>query len=109
MNKKKWVFIGFLAIWVSAVFADKNSFKVFSIAENRTVKNFIESTECNSQFDDSHPDSFEPNKTFLTFYGDSLGDFVEEPLYGYFGWDKYLTMMNPRNQNILVMDNFAKM
>ncbi|MBM9546916.1 hypothetical protein JWG40_07800 [Leptospira sp. 201903074] len=35
---------------------------------------------------------FDPNSTQITFYGDSLGDLVDAPLYGYFGWEWYLTV-----------------
>lgn len=48
---------------------------------------------------------FNKDKTFLTFYGDSLGDFVDAPLYGYFGWEFYLTTQYP-NVNWKVQ-NFA--
>ena len=34
---------------------------------------------------------FDPNSTMITFYGDSLGDLIDSPLYGYFGWEWYLT------------------
>ncbi|PJZ47197.1 LIC10707 family hydrolase [Leptospira brenneri] len=94
MSRNITAFFSLLAIWISPILADKNAFRTFFPEERQEVEYFINDTDCNTQFSDSHPDSFEPNKTFLTFYGDSLGDFVEEPLYGYFGWDKYLTMMN---------------
>ncbi|MCE9500008.1 MAG: SGNH/GDSL hydrolase family protein [Leptospira sp.] len=38
---------------------------------------------------------FDPNKTFLTFYGDSLGDQVDLGAYGYFGWEFYLITQKP--------------
>lgn len=76
------------------LFADKNSFKFWFPDENHTVKHFVEDTDCNTQFNNNDPESFEPSKTFLTMYGDSLGDFIDEPAYGYFGWDQYLTLMN---------------
>jgi lysophospholipase L1-like esterase len=48
---------------------------------------------------DDQPDAcqtdFDPNSTLITFYGDSLGDFVDAPLYGYFGWEWYLTTQDP--------------
>lgn len=39
--------------------------------------------------------NFDPDNTMITFYGDSLGDYVDEPGYGYFGWDTYLSIQNP--------------
>ncbi len=39
---------------------------------------------------------FDPNSTLVTFYGDSLGELVSLPLYGYFGWEWYLTTQEPR-------------
>jgi hypothetical protein len=38
------------------------------------------------------PSSLDDNgkPAFITFYGDSLGDFVDMPAYGYLGWDFYL-------------------
>ncbi|AYV57999.1 LIC10707 family hydrolase [Leptospira kmetyi] len=74
--------------------ADKNSFTFLLPDQSHTFDHFLVQTNCNTQFDDLNPESFEPDKTFLTMYGDSLGDFVNEGLYGYFGWDKYLTLMN---------------
>lgn len=65
------------------LFADKNSFKFWFPDENHTVKHFVEDTDCNTQFNNNDPESFEPSKTFLTMYGDSLGDFIDEPAYGY--------------------------
>lgn len=93
MNNKIKYWVWALLIASFPITADKNSFKIIVSTETQTIDYFFKNN-CNTQFDDSHPDSFEPNKTFLTFYGDSLGDYVEEPLYGYFGWNKYLTMMN---------------
>lgn len=49
--------------------------------------------------------TFNKEKTFLTFYGDSLGDLIDAPLYGYFGWEFYLTTQYP-NVNWKVQ-NFA--
>ncbi|WP_420844104.1 LIC10707 family hydrolase [Leptospira montravelensis] len=49
----------------------------------------------NSQASECITNSFNKDKTFLTFYGDSLGDFVDLPLYGYFGWNFYLTSQYP--------------
>ncbi|PJZ47201.1 hypothetical protein EHQ30_04200 [Leptospira brenneri] len=79
---------------VAPVYSDKNAFSFIVSDSFFNYESLVKKSDCNNQFDNSHPASFEPNKTFLTFYGDSLGDFVDEPLYGYFGWDKYLTMMN---------------
>lgn len=93
MNYTNFIF-GIIFFWSLPLFSDKNSFTILFPDAQHTVKNFIETTDCNTQFDTSNPESFEPNKTFLTMYGDSLGDFVNEGLYGYFGWDKYLTLMN---------------
>lgn len=43
---------------------------------------------------------------FITFYGDSLGDFVDLETHGIFGWDEYLKIHNPgvnwRVQNMAV-------
>jgi hypothetical protein len=39
---------------------------------------------------------FDPNSTLITFYGDSLGELIRLPLYGYFGWEWYLTTQEPR-------------
>jgi len=46
----------------------------------------------NSREPDAYLTDFDPNSTMITFYGDSLGDFVDYPLYGYFGWEWYLSM-----------------
>lgn len=50
--------------------------------------------------DSKEPDAcqtdFDPNSTLITFYGDSLGELVSLPLYGYFGWEWYLTTQEPR-------------
>ncbi|WP_406600720.1 LIC10707 family hydrolase [Leptospira sanjuanensis] len=78
----------------SSLSADKNSFRYILPDLNHSYDYLVNQTNCNTQFDDSNPESFEPDKTFLTLYGDSLGDFVDEGAYGYFGWDKYLTLMN---------------
>ena len=55
---------------------------------------------------------FDPNSTLITFYGDSLGDLIDSPLYGYFGWDWYLTTREPRVrwdiQNLAVSGNRTK-
>ncbi len=91
LQKILWLIV-FLLLNIP-LFADKNSFKFWFPDTNHTVKYFIDNN-CNTQFDDNNPESFEPTKTFLTMYGDSLGDFVDEPAYGHFGWDKYLTLMN---------------
>ncbi|MCG9876296.1 MAG: hypothetical protein MH321_16085 [Leptospiraceae bacterium] len=49
--------------------------------------------------DSKEPDAcqtdFDPNETMITFYGDSLGDLIDSPLYGYFGWEWYLTAHDP--------------
>ncbi|MCG9876294.1 MAG: hypothetical protein MH321_16075 [Leptospiraceae bacterium] len=47
--------------------------------------------------DDPNPcqTDFDPNATMITFYGDSLGDLIDSPLYGYFGWEWYLTAHDP--------------
>lgn len=39
--------------------------------------------------------NFDPNQTLVTFYGDSLGDLIDNDFYGYFGWETYLTAHNP--------------
>lgn len=77
-----------------SIFADKNNITSVLPDATHSEEYFITQSSCNTQFDDSNPESFEPNKTFLTLYGDSLGDFVNQGIYGYFGWDKYLTLMN---------------
>lgn len=79
-------------------FADKNFFTTFGGVKPfwQTRDGFInESNFCNTMFEPGHPEAFEPNKTFLTFYGDSLGDLINEFAYGYFSWDQYLTLMYP--------------
>lgn len=91
---KVFLFKSILLCSTFPLFADKNSFKFWFPDENHTVKHLVEDTDCNTQFNNNNPESFEPNKTFLTMYGDSLGDFIDEPAYGYFGWDQYLTLMN---------------
>ncbi|RHX89141.1 LIC10707 family hydrolase [Leptospira stimsonii] len=84
----------FILIYSNTLLADKNSITFWFPDENHTYDHLVKVTNCNTQFDDNNPESFEPNKTFLTMYGDSLGDFVNEGAYGYFGWDKFLTLMN---------------
>lgn len=66
-------------LFVTQTNADKNAFNFIIKDSYFNYKNFVEITNCNTQFDEFHPASFEPNKTFLTFYGDSLGDFVDVP------------------------------
>jgi lysophospholipase L1-like esterase len=102
---KHTTFIFFLLlIFLNSLHADKNFFTTIGggshPTENRDKfigddENNPDRNNCKTQFDPNHPQSFEPNKTFLTFYGDSLGDLVNEPYYGYFGWDQYLTLMFP--------------
>ncbi len=47
-----------------------------------------ESLRCQTDFD--------PNSTQITFYGDSLGDWIDFPFgYGYFGWEWYLSVHEP--------------
>jgi len=66
--------------------------------------------------DSKEPDAcqtdFDPNSTMITFYGDSLGDLIDSPLYGYFGWDWYLTTREPHVrwdiQNLAVSGNRTK-
>jgi len=64
--------------------------------------------------DDPNPcqTDFDPNSTMITFYGDSLGDFVDYPLYGYFGWEWYLSMHDTSVrwdiQNLAVSGNRTK-
>ncbi|MCZ8343407.1 MAG: SGNH/GDSL hydrolase family protein [Leptospira sp.] len=48
--------------------------------------------------DDPNPckTDFDPNSTQITFYGDSLGDWIDFPFgYGYFGWEWYLSVHEP--------------
>jgi len=54
-------------------------FFVFSIYPDRVYQD-----ECNTSVDDNG------KPAFITFFGDSLGDFVDMPAYGYLGWDFYL-------------------
>ncbi|EMF84405.1 hypothetical protein LEP1GSC188_3256 [Leptospira weilii serovar Topaz str. LT2116] len=89
-----FIYLMYVSLFNTSLFADKNSFTFWFPDTNHTYDHFFTQTKCNTQFDNNHPESFEPNKTFLTLYGDSLGDFVDEPAYGHFGWDKYLTLMN---------------
>ncbi|TGM98120.1 LIC10707 family hydrolase [Leptospira yasudae] len=91
---KTFFFICLFLLSTFPIFADKNNITSVLPDSTHTVQYFIETSNCNTQFDDSNPESFEPNRTFLTMYGDSLGDFVNQGGYGYFGWDKYLTLMN---------------
>lgn len=68
------------------------------LLQTQTFSIYGQSAECVSN-------PFNKDKTFLTFYGDSLGDLVDTPLYGYFGWDFYLSSQYPNiNWNI---QNFA--
>ncbi|EKR62133.1 hypothetical protein LEP1GSC036_1881 [Leptospira weilii str. 2006001853] len=89
-----FIYLMYVSLFNTSLFADKNSFKFWFPDTNHTYDHFLTQTNCNTQFNDNDPESFEPSKTFLTLYGDSLGDFVDEPAYGHFGWDKYLTLMN---------------
>ncbi|MGQ2851890.1 LIC10707 family hydrolase, partial [Leptospira interrogans] len=67
-NKKQTFIIGLLLSLSYPIFADKNSFKFWFPDENHTVKHLVEDTDCNTQFNNNNPESFEPNKTFLTMY-----------------------------------------
>lgn len=40
--------------------------------------------------------AFDQDKTFLTFFGDSLGDFVNENFFGYLSWETYLFLQKPQ-------------
>lgn len=71
---KIYIFL-FISIIASNLYADRTS-----------VKPLNDPNSCQTDFD--------PNSTQITFYGDSLGDFVDSPLYGYFGWEWYLTIHN---------------
>jgi len=71
---KKYILIGLLFLQLIELKADRTSV----IAESDKTN------PCQTDFD--------PNSTLITFYGDSLGDFVDYPLYGYFGWEWYLSM-----------------
>ncbi len=93
-SRKQTFIIGLFFSLSYPLIADKNAFKFWFPDANHTVKYLVENTNCNTQFNDNDPESFEPNRTFLTLYGDSLGDFVDESAYGHFGWDKFLTLMN---------------
>ncbi|MCP5497032.1 MAG: hypothetical protein H7A23_20955 [Leptospiraceae bacterium] len=46
---------------------------------------------------------------FLTFYGDSLGDFVDSGFHGIVGWDAYLGFYRPDFDSLLGwrVQNFA--
>src|SRR5690606_38892764 len=48
---------------------------------------FSEGNNCRTDFDN--------DRTFLTFYGDSLGDYVDHPWYGAVGWEGYLSWHKP--------------
>ncbi|PJZ84549.1 hypothetical protein [Leptospira harrisiae] len=76
-NKKFKIYLVFSIsfIFTTQINADKNAFNFILKDSYFNYRNFVEYTDCNTQFDDSHPTSFELNKTFLTFYGDSLGPF----------------------------------
>jgi hypothetical protein len=63
---------------------------IFSIYSDRT------SVTPASDKPDACQTDFDPNSTLVTFYGDSLGELVSLPLYGYFGWEWYLTTQEPR-------------
>jgi hypothetical protein len=54
------------------------------------------SVKPNNPDPDSCQTDFDPNSTLITFYGDSLGELIRLPLYGYFGWEWYLTTQEPR-------------
>ncbi|MCG9874603.1 MAG: SGNH/GDSL hydrolase family protein [Leptospiraceae bacterium] len=106
MNKSSITLLIFF-IFLNSLYADKYFFTTIGDGSHFSEKrdNFYgadpnKETEnnCKTQFDSNHPQSFEPNKTFLTFYGDSLGDLINEGGYGYFGWDQYLTLMYPAVQ-----------
>lgn len=45
---------------------------------------------------DCNRTNFDPERTLVTFYGDSLGDYIDQEGYGYFGWETYLTIQNPQ-------------
>ncbi|NCN10163.1 MAG: SGNH/GDSL hydrolase family protein [Leptospira sp.] len=103
MNQQVY-FLLILFFYSNQIWADKNVFTTFASPSIQNEKRdfFIgnnkedeEQNNCRTQFDPNHPQSFEPNKTFLTFYGDSLGDLINEFAYGYFSWDQYLTLMYP--------------
>lgn len=66
----------------------KASIIIFLLLQIHTYSIYGQSAECVSN-------PFNKDKTFLTFYGDSLGDLVDTPLYGYFGWDFYLSSQFP--------------
>lgn len=53
----------------------------------RADRGFVNRDQCQTDFD--------KNRTFLTIYGDSLGDFVDHPWYGFIGWENYLTIHRP--------------
>lgn len=65
----KIIFILFVLVSISPVYSDRG---------------FIDEKNCVTDFNE--------NKTILTLYGDSLGDFVDQPLYGVLGWETYLGM-----------------
>ncbi|TGL18631.1 SGNH/GDSL hydrolase family protein [Leptospira yanagawae] len=71
---------------------------VFFLFQFHSISVYAQSAQCITN-------TFNKDKTFLTFYGDSLGDLIDSPLYGYFGWDFYLSTQYPNiNWNV---QNFA--
>jgi hypothetical protein len=77
MNKKVFLLILSMALISYEFFADKNFFTTLGGGKPfwQTRDTFIKAPNyCNTMFEPGHPEAFEPNKTFLTFYGDSLGD-----------------------------------
>ncbi|MCG9876291.1 MAG: hypothetical protein MH321_16055 [Leptospiraceae bacterium] len=74
-------------ISISSLFLLVTSFNLY--ADRTSVRpNNDETNPCQTDFD--------PNSTMITFYGDSLGDFVDlAGGYGYFGWEWYLTAHDP--------------
>jgi len=96
MNKKVIPLLFFVIIASIKLYSDKNSFTTIGDVKPfwQTKSGFVNPpNNCNTIFNTNHTESFQPNKTFLTYYSDSLGDLINEFDNRYFSWDKYLTLM----------------
>jgi len=75
--------------------------KIYSQSSDFT-QSLGQGENCNtsSHFSDS------ANLPFVTFFGDSLGDFVDSPIHGIIGWNNYLSALRPdihwKTQNFAV-------
>ncbi|PJZ41788.1 hypothetical protein CH370_10200 [Leptospira kmetyi] len=73
----------------------------------RAISLIQPTTTCNT-LEHFASDPVQPDRPapFITFFGDSLGDFVDMPVYGMYGWSDYLNFHHPevpwRIQNFAV-------